>query len=251
MKELHCSDAGKGEAVLFIHAFPLDGRMWEPQSDLARDVRVVIPDLRGFGASVSGSFPQSLDEHADDLARLLDRLQIAKATLVGLSLGGYVAFRFAERHGARIARLALCDTRASADTPETRRARDQNVALVENEGVGALLDKMLPNLLRKQPAEAVAATVRAIGCSQSKEAVKAALVAMRDRPDSAGMLAKLGIPTAVIVGREDVITPRSESAKMAELVPGSELHVLNDAGHLSNLEAPAAFNAALRTLLRR
>jgi pimeloyl-ACP methyl ester carboxylesterase len=252
MSDLHFVDEGSGEPILFVHAFPLDGRMWEPQrKELGREARVIVPDLRGFGSSPADLPPATLDEHADDLARLLDGLRIERATLVGLSMGGYICFRFAARHRARLARLALADTRATPDSEETRRSRDQNIALVEADGVPALVERMLPNLLRRKAAPAVAERVREIGSSQPKHAVKAALAAMRDRPDSVPLLGSLSLPAAILVGYEDVITPRSEAAKMAELVPGSELHVLEGAGHLASLEVPDAFNASLRRLLLR
>src|SRR5438477_2454746 len=184
--------------------------MWAVQRrDLSRTHRVIAPDFAGFGDSATVSLRRSLDEHADDVARLLDALAIDRATIAGLSMGGYITFAFARRHPKRVARLVLADTKATPDTPEGRAARDQNIALVEKEGVTALVERLLPKLLSPRASSNAVGLVREIGRSQRPDAVTAALAAMRDRPDSTPLLPQFDVPTAVIVGEDDSITPPS------------------------------------------
>ncbi|HEX9296949.1 MAG TPA: alpha/beta fold hydrolase [Polyangiaceae bacterium] len=245
-------EEGSGEPIVLLHAFPLDGNMWaEQKRELARSARVLVPDLRGFGRSAAVPPALTVDDHADDVAELLDRLAIKRVTLAGLSMGGYIALAFARRHRNRLARLALADTRAAPDSPEGRAARDANIALVEGEGVAALVERLLPKLLSKGAPEEIVTRVRQMAASQNAEGVKAALAAMRDRADSTTLVANLALPTAVIVGEADAISPPSEARAVAALVPGAELEIIPGAGHLSNLEAPAAFTAALRRLMGR
>lgn len=242
---------GNGEPVVLLHAFPLDGRMWEEQArELARQKRVIVPDLPGFGQSAEAP-ASSLDQMADEVARLLDGLGIERVTLAGLSMGGYAALAFARRHKARLMRLGLCDTRSVPDTPEGKKTRDDNIALVEREGVGAVVERMLPALLSSAAPLETRERVRAIGSSQAPAGVKAALAAMRDRPDATPLLAELDIPALVLVGADDAISPPAEAQAIAARLPRGELEVIPGAGRLSNLEKPAAFTAALARLLER
>lgn len=250
-QDLYVEDRGAGEAVLFVHAFPFDGRIWEHQRDaLAASYRVLVPDLRGFGRSRGLKAPQSLDAHADDLAALLDRASLSRATLVGLSMGGYISLAFARRYPERLARLVLADTRATPDSPEARARRERDMDLVVREGVSALVDALLPRLLAPGADRALISRVRDIAASQSREAVLAALVAMRDRPDSTPVLASLHVPLLVLVGAHDVLTPPEEARAMASVAPRARVVEIPGAGHLSSLEAPEAFTAALESFLR-
>jgi pimeloyl-ACP methyl ester carboxylesterase len=250
--DLSFDDTGKGEPFVLLHAFPLDRRMWLAQKDeLAQSARIIAPDLRGFGRSADLPVARSLEDHADDVAALLDKLRIERATIAGASMGGYVALAFARRHAHRIARLALADTRSLADSIEGRTARDQNIALVRTEGVPALVERMLPKLLGATASPDVVTRVRSLGNSQKPEGLTAALAAMRDRPDSTAVLSTLNVPSTVIVGEVDSISPPDEARAMAALLPRAEVEVIPGVGHLSNLEAPAAFTTALRRLLGR
>src|SRR5258708_7458939 len=137
--DLCFDDTGRGEPLVLLHAFPLDGRMWLAQKDeLAGSVRVIVPDLRGFGRSAELAPAHSMGEYADDVAALLDTLGIDRATIVGLSMGGYIALALARLHPHRLSRLGLADTRSLPDSVEGRAARDQNIALVKSEGVAPL-----------------------------------------------------------------------------------------------------------------
>lgn len=244
--ELAYRDEGHGPPLLLIHAFPLSSAMWEDQLDaLSTRMRVIAPDLYGFGASARGSGAASLDRHADDLAGLLDELKIEKATIAGLSMGGYISFAMLRRHRDRIERLILADTRAGADSEEGKQGREKNAQLAEAEGAGAIADQMLPKLLSANATDEVRDEVRKIIKANDRAGLVAALRAMAARPDSTPLLVTIDVPTLVIVGSEDALTPPSEARAMRAAIPGSRLVEIPGAGHLSNVEAPDAFNTAI------
>jgi 3-oxoadipate enol-lactonase len=243
-------DEGAGQPILFIHAFPLHSASWERQlAAFSPHHRVIAPDLRGLGATARGSGAASLDPHADDIAALLGHLEIEKATVVGLSMGGYISFALWRRHRERIAALILADTRAGADTEEGKQGREKNAHLAEAQGPGAIADQMLPKLLSPNAPAALRDQVRGIIESNDRAGIAAALRAMAARPDSTPLLATTDVPTLVMVGAEDALTPPSEAAAMFDAIPGCRLAELPAAGHLSNMEAPEAFNQALEDFL--
>jgi 3-oxoadipate enol-lactonase len=241
-------DVGRGLPVVLLHAFPFNRSMWEPQiAALFGACRCIVPDLRGFGDSPR-SAPHSVDDHADDVAALLDMLQIEQAVIAGLSMGGYVALAFWRKHRGRIRALVLADTRASADTPETAQKRLDLIEGARTEGVDAVIDRQLPGLIGKSTREKqpdLAQRIRSIMARSTVEGIIGGLDAMRTRPDSTPLLAGIDVPALVIVGAEDAITPPKDARAMHEAIPGSRLEVIPEAGHLSNLERPAAFNTAL------
>jgi pimeloyl-ACP methyl ester carboxylesterase len=241
---------GSGPALVLVHAFPLDRRMWsETARALAASRRVIAFDVRGFGESSLGAEPITIETYADDVARLLDVLGVPMAALCGLSLGGYVALAFAARHPARLGRLVLADTRAGADSPDGKRARDEGIARVRAQGAAAFVEPMPARLLSPRAAEPLRERVRALGAAQAPDAIAAALAAMRDRPDRTAELAALDCPTLIVVGRDDALTPPTEAHAMAAQIRASRVVELDAAGHLSNLEAPDAFLAAIEPFL--
>lgn len=247
MSTLAFTDTGQGEPCLFVHAFPFDGRMWDAQRDaLAPSHRVIVPDLRGFGRSASLPPARSAFEHADDLAELLDRLNLRRATVIGLSMGGYIAFAMMRRHPDRIGALVLADTRALPDSAEAKENRDVNIELVRREGAKVLMEKLRPALLAEDASEEAVAKALSIGSSQSTEGIANALMALRDRPDSRDLLPSIHVPTAVIVGEHDTLSPVTEMKEMADAIPNASFTVIPSAGHLANLEKPEDFNAALK-----
>jgi len=246
---------GRSATLLLIHGFPLDQRMWDAQlAGLTDQVRVIAPDLRGFGRSAAAPFagPLTMEQHADDLAGLLDALGIGRAVVVGLSMGGYIAFAFWRRHAARVQALVLADTRAEGDSPQAQANRDASAAKVRLAGVGAIAGDMLPRLLA--PASLahprLAERMRAMMARQPAETVIAALAGLRDRADSRPTLPTISAPTLVLVGEQDVLTPPADATAMAAAIPGARLVVVPDAGHMSPLENPRAVNTALRSFLR-
>jgi pimeloyl-ACP methyl ester carboxylesterase len=243
-------DEGTGKPLLLVHAFPLSSAMWERQvAALSPRNRVIAPDLRGFGASASGSGAASLDQHADDLAALLDHLKLDRVTVAGLSMGGYISFALLRRHRARVGELILADTRAGADGEEARQGREKNAKLAEEQGAGAIADQMLPKLLASSAPQALRDEVRRLIEANQPAGIAAALRAMAARPDSTPQLASIDVPTLIVVGSEDALTPPSESRAMHAAIAGSKLVEIPGAGHLANLEAPEAFNTAVDEFL--
>ena len=239
--------------LLLIHAFPLNARMWEPQLALAANGwRVIVPQLRGMDGGSTDQAATSMDEHAGDIVDLLDALHVEDAVVGGLSMGGYVAFALV-RHAARYIRgLVLADTRPQADTPEGVEGRRKMLALVREKGPAAVADEMIPKLLGEHTRHTrpdVAQTVRALILSSSADAIANAITALMTRADSTPLLATIHVPTLIVVGEQDTITPPALSEQMYQAIKGSEYVAIPDAGHLSNLEQPEAFNAALARFL--
>ena len=193
-----------------------------------------------------------MDEHAGDIVDLLDALHVEDAVVGGLSMGGYVAFALV-RHAARYIRgLVLADTRPQADTPEGVEGRRKMLALVREKGPAAVADEMIPKLLGEHTRRTrpdVAQSVRALILASSADAIANAITALMTRADSTPLLASIHVPTLIVVGEQDTITPPALSEQMYQAIKGSEYVAIPDAGHLSNLEQPEAFNAALARFL--
>jgi 3-oxoadipate enol-lactonase len=248
-------DTGRGHPILFVHGYPLGRRIFDAQlRGLLGLARVIVPDLRGHGDSSAPATGYSMRQYADDCLALLDARTVTEpVVLVGLSMGGYVGFELLRRHPERVAALVLLGSRASPDTPEQRAARDADAELVRGEGVAPIVDKMLPRLLtpagQKKPK--VVELVRRTMEITSVAGVVGDLGAMRDRPDSRPDLPGLGKPVLVIHGREDPLIPLAEAEAVAKAVPGGELRVIDDAGHLAGVEQPTAVNAAITGFYKR
>ena len=250
--ELAYHDEGVGQPLLLVHAFPLSSGMWERQiAALSPRYRVVAPDLRGFGTSPLGAGATSMDQYADDLAGLLDQLGLRQVALGGLSMGGYIAFAFLRRYRERVSALILADTRSQPDTEEGRQGREKNARLVEEQGPGALADQMLPKLFSATAPPSLHAEARRLIEANEPRGIAAALRAMAARPDSTPLLSAIDVPTLVIVGAEDALTPPSDAQAMHKAIANSRLLELPGAGHLSNLEAPDRFSDAVAEMLRK
>jgi 3-oxoadipate enol-lactonase len=241
-------EVGQGLPVVLLHAFPLNRTMWEPQiAALFAECRCIVPDLRGFGDSPT-SGPYSMDQYADDIAALLDSLQIERAVVCGLSMGGYIALAMVRRHRRLIRALVLADTRATADTPEGAAKRTDLMSLARDSGIEAVVERQLPGLIGKTTREKqpdLVRRIRDIMLQAPVDGIIGASEAMRSRPDSMELLATVDVPTLIVVGEEDAVTPPKDAKEMAQRIRGSRLEVIPAAGHLSNLERPAAFNTAL------
>jgi 3-oxoadipate enol-lactonase len=244
-RQLAYESVGSGPALVLVHAFPFDSRMWRKTATaLASQRRVITPDMRGFGLSDLGSGDHSIADMADDVASLLDALKLPAATVGGMSMGGYVALAFARRHRNRLQSLVLADTKAAADTPDARQGRQAAITLVETQGVAALLEKQIPRLLSASASEGLRAEVRRLG-AQPPNAVIAAIRALRDRPDRTAELPEIAVPTLVVVGTQDALSPPEDGRAMAASMPRARVVEIPGAGHLSSLENPDAFAAAL------
>lgn len=245
-------DRGAGTPLVLLHAFPLDRGMWRPQvAALRESARVIAIDLPGFGESPAPA-EFTIDGAADAVAELLGELKVPKAVVCGLSMGGYVALAFSRRHPDRLAGLILADTRAGIDDSQAKAARDKSISTVREQGSAVLFDGMLPKVLTettRRDRPEVVEFLKSIAGRQKAEGVAAALAAMRDRPDANPGLKDIAVPTLVLVGEADTVTPGLSAANLAAQIRGSKLVNIPGAGHLSNLENPAAFNAAVREFL--
>jgi len=247
---LEYDDAGKGLPLLLIHGFPHDRRLWRSQiAGLEGTARVIAPDLRGFGASGDPAGTMSMDEHAADLHALLEELGIQKVVVAGLSMGGYIALAFLARYPTVVKGLILCNTRAAADTDEAREGRETTARKVMVEGVAPLAKTMLPGMLTQEfrsTRPGSSASIQTMMQEQRTAGVVSALRGMALRPDRTPMLGTITVPTLIITSSADKVIPPSESEAMAKAIPESTLVVIDGAAHLSNVEAPEAFNSAVR-----
>jgi pimeloyl-ACP methyl ester carboxylesterase len=193
-----------------------------------------------------------MDGYALDILKVLDAEGIDRAIFCGLSLGGYVLFGMLRQAPERVGGLVLADTRTSVDTPERLAARVRSIETARQHGSGAIADEMIPGLLGPTTRAAqpdVAEEVRRLIEAQTADAVADGLRAMMTRPDSASVLTRIHVPTLIIVGRDDTITPVSDAESMHRAIPGSRLVTIPAVGHMSNMEAPRAFNEALLAFL--
>jgi len=246
--ELAVREAGTGPAVLLLHAFPLSSEMWEGEvaALAAAGMRAIAVDLRGFGGSTVAGPVTTMEQMADDALRLLDALTIERAAVVGLSMGGYVCFPLALRAPGRLRGLVLADTRFTADSDAARAGRAKTAETVLREGIEPLVrDMLLPKLLSANADAATREKAAAIVRRNRPEGAAAALRGMAQRADHATTCAALTIPALVVVGADDGVTPPPDARALAAAIPGARLSEIPRAGHLANLEAPAAFQAAI------
>jgi 3-oxoadipate enol-lactonase len=240
--------------VLFVHGFPFDGSMWrEALAALPAGWRGLAPDLRGFGGtSPPGEDAYGMERHAADLVGLLDAEGVGRAVVCGLSMGGYIAFALRRLAPDRVAALILADTRAGPDTEEARRGRYELAQRVLREGRQPVIDGMLPKLLAESTPAArpeLVERVEAMMRRAAPAAIAAALHGMAERPDATPDLPRIDVPTLVVVGGEDAITPPAEAEKMASLIPGARLELVPGAGHLTPIEQPESFGRAMAEFL--
>jgi 3-oxoadipate enol-lactonase len=255
MHWVEAGDADSGDdVVLLVHGFPFNASMWQPQLDAPPPGwRMIAPDLRGFGRNEpAGPDALTMERHAEDLAALLRHLGLTRAVVCGLSMGGYIAFAL-WRHAPELVRaFVLSDTRPGADTEEARRGRVDSARAVSDDGPAALIDGMLPKLLSERTRAdrpEVERGLRRMMASAPRPSLAAALLGMAGRPDSTDLLPDITVPTQVVVGADDPITPPEDARLMADRIPDARLHVIEGAAHVPNLEQPAEFNRVLAEFL--
>jgi 3-oxoadipate enol-lactonase len=253
--EMAYEDVGSGPAVVLLHGYPFNRSMWREQVETLREhYRVITPDLRGHGeTSATQEEPATIAEMAQDVAALLDELEIKRVVLGGLSMGGYVALAFYRRFGQeRVRALILADTRSQADTTEARRNREEQAGKILKHGMSIIIDDFLkkvltPETLSQKPE--ITERVRRMVVTTKPQGAAAALRAMAVREDQTDFLPEIVVPTLIIVGSEDQLTPPADAGMMHRAIHGSRLQIIEGASHLSNLERPAEFNRALNNFL--
>ncbi len=255
---LTCLQAGPEKpgthTIVLLHAFPLSAEMWKPQLyALGRaGFRVVAPNVFGVEGSEEKT-GWNFTEYAHELATLMDSLGIEKATIAGLSMGGYQAFEFYRHYPEKTVSLVLCDTRAEADTPQAREQRIKFMESVEAYGAEEAIHRMVPNYFaagtcdsRPELLEEASAIIR----RQSSGVINAAMGAIMSRADSTAMLSSIQCPVLVLCGSEDRMTLPEVSQDISVHIHGSRLIMLGGAGHISNMEKPEAFNRAIIEFLQ-
>lgn len=252
-RQVSYEEAGAGRPLLLIHGYPFNRTLWEPQlHGLADAAHVIAPDLWGFGESapVDGA---TVGVYADEVHALAETLSATgPAVVCGLSMGGYIAFEYFRRYPADVAGIVLANTKAGPDSAEGKAGRDKSAGLAKEKGAAAIAEAMLPKMLSPKSytnnPELVQRLKRMME-SASVPGIVAALMAMRDRPDSTPTLAQIKRPALVLGGADDQLFPQSEFQNMASAIADARLEILPDAGHVSNLEQPDLFNRAVRQLL--
>ena len=251
--QLAYTDAGLGQPVVLLHGYPFNRSLWNEQvSALGNSYRVITPDLRGLGESDASQGPATMNRMARDVAALLDHLEISRAVVGGLSMGGYVALAFYKEFPSRVRSLILADTRAAADTEEGKQTRHQQAEKALAEGMAGIADAMLPKLLTPETVSKrpdLVKRVRDMMLKTKPEGAAGALLGMAEREDQTALLSQISCPTLILVGREDPITPVADSEKMHREIAGSRLVVIENAAHVSNLERTDQFNEELMRFL--
>lgn len=253
-RRLRMLEAGAGWPLLLIHAFPLTADMWRPQLEaVPNGWHYIAADLPGFGGEErEGTVAPGMDDFAADVEGLLDAMEIDRAVIGGCSMGGYVTFALFRRAPERFSGMVLADTRATSDTPDGKSARRAMSELVKAQGPTAVADQMMEKLLgptTRAGRPQVEREVRRLITSNSVRGIDDAIHAMMARPDSGPTLDRISVPTLVIVGEEDVLTPVSDSEALHEAIDRSHLVILERAGHLASMEAPDAFSKVLADFL--
>lgn len=265
--------AGTRGTIIFLHGFPFDGAMWSDQlAALPDGWRGIAPDLRGFGRTELNALPGEVSTGtriggriahpgepvltmarlADDVAELVQREVDGPVVVCGLSMGGYVAFSLWRRHPVLIRALILADTRAGADDDEVRENRMRMAQVARRDGARPIAATMVHAVLSPTTRDRhsdVVDRVRAMISATTPETLVAALAGMAARHDASSDLGSISVPTLVVVGEDDSITPLDEAGAMADAIRGARVVAIAHAGHLSNLENPAAFNGALVSFL--
>jgi pimeloyl-ACP methyl ester carboxylesterase len=248
-------ESGSGKPIVLLHAFPLSRKMWQPQVEAlgAAGFHVVLPDLRGFGENHNFADINSMEDLAKDISELLDNLEIERAIIGGLSMGGYVTFNFYRLFPEKFAGLLLFDTSAAADSEEKRESRFDLIDEIEKSGAQALIEGMLPNLIcdwTKENNPDLVERLKTMFAETNPQAAIAALRGMAERQDHTHLLKDIKVPTLLIFGEHDKVTDMEIAEKMKSEIPDAALTKIKNAGHYSNLEQPEAFNDALISFVK-
>lgn len=231
---------GQGLPLVLLHPFPANHKFWKPAAALlSARYQLIMPDLRGHGASVPGESPATMEKHAADVLRVCDAAGVQRAAFMGVSIGGYIMFEFWRRYRERVQALILCDTKAQADTPDGRATRLKSADDVLKRGPGAFLDEMVQKLLgastRAQRPDLVTAARKILGESTAA-GIAAVQRGMAERPDSVPTLKTITVPTLIMVGEEDTLTPIADAELMRQHIKNSQLQTVPRAGHYSPFE---------------
>jgi 3-oxoadipate enol-lactonase len=244
---------GQGPPLVLLHPFPANHKFWKPAAALlSARYQLIMPDLRGHGASAPGEGPATMEKHAADLLRVCESAGAQRAIFMGDSIGGYIMFEFWRRHRERMQTLILCDTKAQADTPEGRTTRLKAAEHVLKRGPDAFLDEMVQKLLgasTKSQRPDLVATARKMLSESSPAGIAAVQRGMAERPDSVPTLKTITVPTLIMVGEEDTLTPVADAELMRQHIKDSRLEKVPRAGHYAPFEQHEFVVGKLRRFL--
>jgi 3-oxoadipate enol-lactonase len=248
-------EKGSGVPVIFIHGYPLNRRMWEPQLEALSDIaRVIAPDLRSHGRSESVPGMNTMDVMAKDIKELIENLDIQEpVVLAGLSMGGYISFAFYRSYPEMVKGMILAATRATADSIDTKVSREEAAAIALESGSDTIIEKQLPKMLAPITLETkpqIVEHAREIMSDISVQAIVADLRGMLNRQDSTPLLKNIACPVLVIQGAEDQLIPMQEFDLMKNEIGNARSQIIPEAGHLLNLEKPEQFNEAVREFIQ-
>ncbi|MES2587526.1 MAG: alpha/beta hydrolase [Bacteroidota bacterium] len=251
---LSYDDVGEGNIpIIFLHGYPFDKTMWKTQVDFLKPYyRLIACDVRGFGKSTDEKSHLGIDLFADDLIQFMDKLHIEKAIICGLSMGGFIALNAYKRFPNRFEALALCDTQCIADTAEVKAKRFKTIDEINTNGVTEFNEGFIKNVFHKDSLtnkKGIVEELRTIVFTNSQHIITQGLIALAERSETCSTLDKISVPTLIICGREDTVTPLLESEFMHKNIKGSILKIIEKAGHVSNLEHPDEFNKYLQAFL--
>ncbi len=240
-------DLGTGSIpVIFIHGFPFDKSMWHAQMEaLKHNNRVISYDIRGFGKTNPGKEKPAITLFADDLIKFMDALQIKKAIVCGLSMGGYILLNAINRYAERFEGIILCDTQCIADSSEVKEKRLKTISQIEKNGLKEFTENFITSIFTPESLNSNKTEVEKIKnviLSTSVKTITQTLHALANRQESCFSLPDIRIPALIVCGRQDIVTPISQSEYLYEYLAHSELHTIDKAGHVSNLEQPEEFN---------
>lgn len=248
-------DVGRGAPLVLIHGYPLNRTVWEAQwQGLSDTARVIAPDLRGFGESEMFAETSDIATYADDVRELLDALGVTEpATILGHSMGGYIALAYLRRYPQHVASLVLANTKMTPDSVEGKAGRDRGIATAKTGGAAAIADGMTPKFFAAATYTnnpALVEKVHGIMLTATVPGIVSALGSMRDRPDSSGTILESGTPILIIASPDDALMPTAEEENMREAAREGSLTWIPGTGHMTAMENPAAFNDAVRAFMR-
>jgi 3-oxoadipate enol-lactonase len=251
--EIFYDVTGSGPSVVLLHPFPVNHEFWLPLASLLSSrYRLIMPDLRGHGESSLGQGPATMQKHVDDIARVMTAVGVARAPLVGVSIGGYTIFEFWRRFHDRVCAVALCNTKAAADIGDARNARLESARDVLERGTEPFFEgmrqKVLGETTRHSRPDLVEGALRMMR-KMSAEDVAGVQRGMAERPDSVSTLKTINVPTLIITGDEDEMTGLPEAEVMKQNIPRSQMRLVPKAGHYSPWEQPGEVGKLLRQFL--
>lgn len=241
--------------ILFIHGFPFDHYMWDKQIEkFNSDYYCITYDIRGLGSSPVGDGQFTMESFVDDLANVIDTLDLDKPSLCGLSMGGYISLRAVERMEEKLGSLILCDTKSLADNNEGRVNRAKGIKQINDEGVERFVEQFISNCFAegfKQTSDTEYETILRKSKKYDAVGVKGCLLAMAGRTDTTSYLQNISIPTLVICGEEDKLTPPDVMKSMSDKIKDSKFVTIEGAGHISPVEAATRVNKEIENFLNQ